>query len=92
MSKSNLADIRNKKITIKLGEQDYELKYDLNSFAEIEETHGSISEIVEKMENGSIKAIRAMIWAGLLCNENPPTEKEVGRDRGGVSYMLAILG
>lgn len=78
MDKSNLGSVRAKKSYIELGGTEYELKYDLNAFAEIEEEYGSITELLEKMEKGSAKAIRAMVWAGLLCNENSPTQREVG--------------
>lgn len=78
MKKSNVDTVRPKKIQIELNGQTYNFGYDLNSFAEIEDTHGSITELITKMEGGSIKAVRAMMWAGLLCNDNPPTEKEVG--------------
>lgn len=78
MKKSNLSSVKAKKAYLELGGKQYELKYDLNAFAEIEEEYGSITELLEKMENGSAKAIRAMVWAGLLCNEDYPTEKEVG--------------
>jgi hypothetical protein len=78
MKKSNLSSIKANKATLELGGIDYELRYDLNAFAEIEEEYGSINELLAKMESGSAKAIRAMVWAGLLCNEDAPSEKEVG--------------
>ena len=78
MKNSNLKNIKAEKATLELGGKVFELRYDLNAFAEIEEEYGSITELLEKMEKGSAKAIRAMVWAGLLCNEDAPTEKEVG--------------
>jgi hypothetical protein len=79
IKKSNVKTLLNKGVTVELGGKQYILKYDLNAFAEIEDLHGSISDILVKMENGSAKAIRALIWAGLLNNEDYPTEKEVGQ-------------
>jgi len=79
MKKSTLKDVKKAKAKIELGGIEYDLCYDLNSFAEIEDSYGSITELIQKMEQGSAKAIRAMIWAGLQCNDNPPTEKEVGQ-------------
>jgi hypothetical protein len=78
MKNSNLSSVKAKKAYLELGGKEYELRYDLNAFAEIEEEYGSISELLEKMEKGSAKAIRAMVWAGLLCNEDAPSEREVG--------------
>jgi lysophospholipase L1-like esterase len=66
-------------LIIELGGNEYNFKYDLNAFAELEDTCGNISEVLTKMEQGSAKAIRALVWAGLLNNENCPTEKEVGK-------------
>ena len=79
MKKSNVKSVLNKGVMIELGDTEYVLKYDLNAFAEIEDSHGSINDVLQKMERGSAKAIRALIWAGLLSNEEYPTEKEVGQ-------------
>lgn len=76
--KSNVSSVKAKMADIELNGKTYKFGYTLNSFAEIEDTHGSIAELITKMEQGSIKAVRAMMWAGLLCNENPPSEWEVG--------------
>lgn len=78
MKKSNLNAVRSANAKLELGGVEYNIRYDLNAFAEIEDTHGSITELLAKMEKGSIKAIRAMVWAGLQCNGHCPTEKEVG--------------
>jgi hypothetical protein len=79
VKKSNVKSVLNKAVTIELGGNEYNFKYDLNAFAELEDTCGNISEVLTKMEQGSAKAIRALVWAGLLNNENCPTEKEVGK-------------
>ncbi|MBT9168523.1 MAG: hypothetical protein DDT19_01869 [Syntrophomonadaceae bacterium] len=44
------------------------LVYDLNAFAELEELYGSVDEAMAAMEKGSIKAVRALLWAGLIHN------------------------
>ena len=79
VKKSNVKNMLNKAVKLQLGEKEYDLKYDLNAFAELEDAYGSITEILTKMEQGSAKAIRALVWAGLLNNEEYPTEKEVGQ-------------
>lgn len=79
MKKSNIGSARPRLTKLTLDGKDYKFGYNLNAFAEIEETHGSIAELITRMEQGSIKAVRSMIWAGLLCNgEEAPSEWEVG--------------
>lgn len=55
-----------------------ELKFTLNSFAEMEDKFGSVDLALEKMEKGSIKAVRFMLWAGLIHEDDELTEKQVG--------------
>lgn len=69
---------------IELGGETRYLKYDLNAFAEIEEMYGDIEKAMSDLEKGSIKALRAILWAGMLHNHldsdgNPTlTMREVG--------------
>lgn len=77
-TKSNLKSIKPKKAKIKIGERELDFILDLNAFAEIEDNYGTINDLMDKIQIGSIKAIRCVIWAGLQNNENPPTEKQVG--------------
>jgi hypothetical protein len=78
MKKSNLKTIKNKGVNVELGGNEYVLKFDLNAFAELEDVAGNINDVLISLETGSIKAIRALLWAGLQSNENAPTLKEVG--------------
>ena len=65
-------------ITLKDGVE-RELSFTLNAMAEIEERYGSIEAAFKALENNSIKAIRLVLWAGLLVNEDKPlTEQQVG--------------
>lgn len=45
------------------------LVYDLNAYAELEEVYGSVNAAIESLQTGSIKAIRALLWAGLIHEE-----------------------
>lgn len=45
------------------------IKFDLNAFALLEEEYGSIGAAMEALEGGSIKAIRTVLWAGLVHEE-----------------------
>lgn len=76
---ARVRSIKRPPIEIDLGdEKKRTLKYTLNSFAEMEERYGKIDIAVKQMEDGSVKAIRFMLWAGLMHNNEELTEKEVG--------------
>lgn len=74
---SNLRDIRTKLIPVML-DRERHLKFDLNAFAELEDLYGDINTAFEAMQKGSIKAIRAMLWAGLVHEDKDLTLEKVG--------------
>lgn len=78
-NKSNVKSVKVKKVKMEIGERELDFVLDLNAFAELEDVYGSINDLMNKIEEGSAKAIRAIIWAGLQGNDNPPTIKEVGQ-------------
>lgn len=74
----NIAKVKEPTTKITLEGKDYELKFTLNSMAELEDAYGSIDKAMEAMGKQSIKAIRFFLWAGMLhANENL-TERQVG--------------
>lgn len=74
---SNVKDVRIKMVPIVL-DKERNLKFDLNAFAELEEIYGSIDDAMEAMEKGSIKAVRALLWCGLIHEDAELTTKDVG--------------
>lgn len=74
---AKLNKIKQKKVTIEL-DKERTLYYDLNSFAELEDKFGDIQGVMKAMEAGSIKAIRSVLWAGLIHEDPTITEREVG--------------
>ena len=77
---SNLRDAkpRIKTITLKDGVE-REICFTLNAMAELEDRYGSVDAAFKAMDNGSIKAVRCVLWAGLLVNEDESlTEQRVG--------------
>jgi hypothetical protein len=70
-------DIKAKLISIMLDKERH-LKFDLNAFAELEEIYGDFQVAMNAMQNRSIKAIRAMLWAGLIHEDEKLTIKQVG--------------
>ena len=77
---SNLADVRGKKITVVLSDGiERELRFTLNSMAEIEDKYESAEAIFEALDKKrSFKALRTLLWAGLIHEDAKLTETQVG--------------
>lgn len=76
-----MGKVRNVKPTntkIKIGGKERELRFDLNALAELEDAYGSIESAMNKAQEGSIKALRCIIWAGLLHEDENLKERQVG--------------
>ena len=72
-----LHDIREVRIPIDL-DKPRTLLFDLNAFAELEDKFGSLDQAFQKMQQGSVKATRTLLWAGLLHEDENLTERQVG--------------
>lgn len=53
-------------VKVTIGDREFELFYDLNAYAEIENRHGNIDKAMEELGKGSLKALRLILWAGLI--------------------------
>lgn len=73
---SNVQDVRSRGIDITLGGQKFVLKFDLNAFAELEEAYGSVDQALQVLEKGTVKAVRTVLWAGLI---HAFVDEETGR-------------
>lgn len=76
------SELKNKGIKFKLGAREYELKFNMNTFCELEEIYGDIGEAFEDLQNMKIKAIRALIYAAVKVENESVTLKEVGEQLG----------
>lgn len=66
------------KITLADGKERV-LRYTLNAMIELEESYGSVEEAFRVLEEtNSLKALRKILWAGLLHEEDALTEQEIG--------------
>ena len=72
-----ISDIREVRIPIEL-DRPRKLLLDLNAFAELEDKFGSLDQASQKMQQGSVKATRTLLWAGLLHEDENLTECQVG--------------
>ena len=76
---ANIANVKSKatKITLCDGVE-REMRFTLNAMAEMEDRYGSVEKAFEALEANSIKAVRFVIWAGLLDSGEGLTEQQVG--------------
>lgn len=72
------AELRNKGIKFTLGNKEYELKFNMNTFCELEEVYGDINKAFEDLQLMKIKAIRALLYAAIKVEDNSATLKSVG--------------
>jgi len=89
---SNVGDVRAKLIPIQLDKERH-LKFDLNAFAALEDVYGDINAAFEAMQRGSVKAIRAMLWAGLIHEDETLTIQQVGAmvDLNNLNEIMNVL-
>lgn len=85
-------DIRPKIISINLDKERH-LKFDMNAFAELEDLYGDFQTAMNEMAKGSIKAVRAILWAGLVHEDESLTIKQVGSmiDMSNISYVVETI-
>lgn len=55
------------------------LIFDLNSFCDLEDKYDTVEKAMVEMQKGSIKAIRYMLYLGLLNEDENLTERKVGK-------------
>ena len=68
---ANLKEARPRVKTITLNDGvEREIKFTLNAMAELEDKYGSVEAAFKKLDEGSIKAARFILWAGFLHLED----------------------
>lgn len=76
--KMKASELRNKGIKFTLGNKEYELKFNMNTFCELEEVYGDINKAFEDLQLMKIKAIRALLYAAIKVEDDTVTLKSVG--------------
>lgn len=92
---SNIKDVKSKKKTITLLDGvERTIKFDLNAMAELEDKYGSVDAAFEMLDKNSIKALRFILWAGLVHEDENLTERQVGSliDMQYMSELMETLG
>ena len=81
---SNLKEIKVKEVGLILDKERH-LRYDLNAMSEVEEKFGDIQAALTLVEKMNIKAIKNLLWAGLIHEETKEdgtyniTENQIGK-------------
>lgn len=93
---ANVNHMKGKAVPIKLSDgKERTLKYTLNALAELEERYGTVEEAFKKLESNSIKAVRCILWAGLMHDKDPNTGRSLTEDEVGelldVAYMQELM-
>lgn len=92
---SNVKDMKSKVVKLTLLDGvERTLKFDLNAMAELEDKYGSVDAAFEKLDQNSIKAVRFILWAGLIHEDETLTEKQVGSliDMQYLQNLMGTLG
>lgn len=76
---SNINSVKSKKTTITLLDGvERTIRFDLNAMAELEDRYGSVDNAFAELDKQSIKALRFILWAGLVHEDESLTEQKVG--------------
>jgi hypothetical protein len=80
MAVDKLDKLRKKSIEIKVEEEPYYLRYDLNALVKLEESYGDIEKAFDFENNpgGAIGKLRKVLFVGLQANHKELTEEDVG--------------
>ncbi|KLU76037.1 MULTISPECIES: hypothetical protein [Clostridium] len=71
-------ELKNKGVKITLGNKEYNLKFNMNTFCELEEVYGDINKAFEDLQLMKVKAIRALIYSAIKVEDENATLKSVG--------------
>ena len=65
-------DLKNITVPIRLGNRNFNMAFDFNALAELEEVYGEIDRALRAIETGKgrLKAIRALVYAGIKPRHN----------------------
>lgn len=92
---ANLKDVKSDAIKITLADGvERTLRFTLNAMAELEDRYGSVDEAFNQLDKNSIKAVRCVLWAGLIHEDPELTEQQVGNliDMQYIQDLMKSLG
>ncbi|ETA80473.1 hypothetical protein [Youngiibacter fragilis] len=71
-------ELKDKGIKFTLGEKEYELKFNLNTFCELEDIYGDLNKAFDDLQRMRIKAVRALVYSAVKVEDESVTLKDVG--------------
>ncbi|MCR4398933.1 MAG: hypothetical protein NUV93_08225 [Firmicutes bacterium] len=72
------SDVRSRSVPVLL-DRERRLRYDFNALAALEERFGNLDSAFEALgQKGTVKGLRALLWAGLIHEDPALTEEQVG--------------
>lgn len=76
----SIKDLKNKKTKLKLGDKEFEIAFDFNAIAELDEVYGDFEKAVKALNGGKgkLKAIRALTYSMIKPRYDDITLLEVG--------------
>lgn len=72
-------DLQPQKTIIELKGKKYEMNFDLNAMAELEDIFGSLRIAIVELKKKKLKAVRSFLYAVLKSTDETLTEFEVGK-------------
>lgn len=72
-------DLQPQKTIIELKGKKYEMNFDLNAMAELEDIFGSLRIAILELKKKKLKAVRSFLYAVLKSTDETLTEFEVGK-------------
>ena len=79
IKKTKGKDLQIKPTKILLQGKEYELTFDLNAMAELEEKYDTIQNAIVELKKKKLSAVRAFVYACLKSNDETLSEHEVGK-------------
>lgn len=79
VKKTKGKDLQIKPTKISLQGKDYELTFDLNAMAELEDKYDTIQNAIVELKKKKLSAVRTFVYACLKSNDETLSEHEVGK-------------
>lgn len=75
---AGVEQVKHQPVYIQLNGEQKRLKFDMNSFGELEKRFGSIDKAMESLSEGKLSDIKLILWAGLLHAHVEEFDEESG--------------
>lgn len=75
-------DLKTKTVKVNILGSERNLRFDMNTFCELEEIYGDLNAAFDALSNMKLKAVRAFVYAALKSEDESITLSEVGKGLG----------